>query len=813
MIRQTLYDLRYALRMLRKNPGFTVIAVLTLALGIGANSAIFSVANAVIIQPLPFRDPSTLVTVLETKASQNLDWLYVTGNNFVQWQERSESFQYLAGMQGCGYRLAQEGEPQLINGNCVSASFFPMLGVQPIMGRLFTAEEDQPGRDRVAVLSYEFWQKQFGADPNVLGKTIWRVNDRQPFTIIGVLPSDFQFVRDNISVWTPLALDKAAPSQRGHLLMVFARLKPGVTIPQAQASMSGLAAQLEKEFPTTNAGWGVTVGPLQRFYSDLRNTRTTLLVLLGAVGLLLLIACANIANLLLARATAREREIAVRVAIGATRARLLRQFLTESVVLGILGGLVGFAIAWISFGPLLSLVPTIPSFRPKSLRVDSQVFLFAMAVSLLASVILGLTPALRISKRDLHAWLREAGRGAKGTIRNRLIRDALVVGEIALAIVLLVGTGLLIKTLTNLRNDRLGFDPSHVYTVNMCCLDNTKYPTPKEVGGFFQQLSDQLQTIPDAESVSLTSFLPQRVFDGAGSVIQLRGLPPPEPGHESVADPRFISPNYFETMRIPMKQGRALTLQDDINHPPAAVINETFARTYFPGQDPIGQQFQMVVLQPQGRWFTVVGVVADSRDRGFGRDTRSTFYLSYLQNQIRGAVVLVRTKPGAQDTTNQVRAAVRTLNQDVSLNNPKTLDDTMAESLSPERFSVTLLSLFAILAITLASIGVYGVVSYAALQRTHEIGVRMALGAERRDVMRLVLGHGFRLACLGVLLGVIGSLAATRWLSSLLYGVSTRDPLTLLLVSVVLTLVALLACYIPARRAMKIDPLEALRYE
>jgi hypothetical protein len=296
-----------------------------------------------------------------------------------------------------------------------------------------------------------------------------------------------------------------------------------------------------------------------------------------------------------------------------------------------------------------------------------------MAVSLLASVIFGLTPALRISKRDLHAWLREAGRGAKGTIRNRLIRDALVVGEIALAIVLLVGTGLLIKTLTNLRNDRLGFDPSHVYTVNMCCLDNTKYPTPKEVGGFFQQLSDQLQTIPDAESVSLTSFLPQRVFDGAGSVIQLRGLPPPEPGHESVADPRFISPNYFETMRIPMKQGRALTLQDDINHPPAAVINETFARTYFPGQDPIGQQFQMVVLQPQGRWFTVVGVVADSRDRGFGRDTRSTFYLSYLQNQIRGAVVLVRTKPGAQDTTNQVRAAVRTLNQDVSLNNPKTL--------------------------------------------------------------------------------------------------------------------------------------------
>jgi putative ABC transport system permease protein len=813
MIRETIQDLRYALRMLRKNPAFTFIAVLTLALGIGANSAIFSVANAVIIQPLPFKDPSRLVTVLETKASQNLDWLFVTGHNFLEWQERTTSFEHLAGMQGCGYRLAQEGEPQLIPGNCVSSSFFPMLGVEPIAGRFWTSEEDQPGRDRVAVLSYEFWQNQFAGDPNAIGKTIWRAQDREPFTIIGILPKDFQFARDNISVWTPLALDKASPLQRAHILMVFARLKPDATIAQAQSSMDTLARQLEQESPATNSGWGVTVGSLQRFYSDQGNTRTTLLVLLGAVGLLLLIACANIANLLLARATAREREIAVRVAIGATRGRLLRQFLTESVVLGLFGGLAGFLLAWLSFGPLLSLTPRIPSFRPQALRIDSQVFLFSMGVSLFASVLFGLAPALRVSRKDLHSWLREAGRGAKGTVRNRVTRDALVVVEIGLAIVLLVGTGLLVKTLQNLKNDRLGFDSSRINTVAMCCLDNTKYPTPKEVGGFFQKLIDQLQTIPDAESVAISNGLPQRQFDGAGSVVRLRDLPPPQPGNERLADLRFISPNYFDTMRIPLRKGRALTMQDDVDHPPAAVVNEAFVRKYFPDQDPLGKQFQLVVLQPAERWFTIVGVAADSRDRGLGRDTRATLYMSYLQNQIRGAVILARAKPGAQSITSQIQAAVRTLNQDVSLNNPRTLEDSMAESLSPERFSATLLTLFAILALTLASVGVYGVVSYVANQRTHEIGVRMALGAQRTDVMKLVLGHGVRLAIAGVVLGVIGSLAASRLLSTLLFGVTARDPFTIVVVSLVLTFVALLACYIPARRAAKVDPLVALRYE
>jgi putative ABC transport system permease protein len=501
------------------------------------------------------------------------------------------------------------------------------------------------------------------------------------------------------------------------------------------------------------------------------------------------------------------------VAIGATRGRLIRQFLAESVLLGIMGGAAGFLLAFASSGPLLSLVPTIPSFRPQAFSIDAQVFLFSMSVSLVASILFGLTPALRISKRELSEWLREAGRGAKGTVRNRLARNALVVSEIALAIVLLVATGLLLRTLHNLKDDRLGFNSDHVLTVGMCCLDNSKYPTQKEITVFYKQLFDRLQSIPDVTSASIATAFPLRQFDGAGSVIQIKGAPPSQPGHETLADPRIVGPDYLQTLEIPLVRGRGFTTQDDDEHVPVALINETFARRYFPGQDPIGQQFQMVNLTPLGRWFNVVGVAADSRDRGLGRDTRSTFYLSYLQTTTRGGGLLVRTKPGAPEVLSSVRNAVRSMNQDVIFDNPQSLNQVIEESLSSERFSTTLLSLFAFLAICLASVGVYGVVAYNVLQRTHEIGVRMALGAQRTDIMKLVLGQGTRLALAGVILGLIGAFASTRLMSSLLFGVSVRDPLTFALVSVVLIGVTLLACYIPARRATKVDPLEALRYE
>jgi len=813
MIADSFHDLRYALRTLRRNPGFTAVAVLTLALGIGANSAIFSVANAVIIRPLPFRDPARIVTVLETKATQNLDWLYVTPNNFKEWQRRANVFESLAAYQGCGYRLAQEGEPRLLNGNCASASFFPILGVRPIVGRLWSPEEDAAGSDRVAVLSYEFWQAQFGGDRNVIGKSIWRTSDRASVSIIGVLPPGFQFERDDVSVWAPLGFDAKGLGNRNHIYTVLARLKDGVTIAQAQSTMGGIATQLEHEFPATNTGWGVTVGPMQRFFADLGNTRKTLLILLGAVGLLLLIACANIANLLLARATARQKEIAVRVAIGATRVRLLRQFLTESLLLGLLGGSAGFALAWATFKPLVAIMPRMPSFSPHALRIDAQVFLFSMGASVLASILFGLTPALRVSKRDLNEWLREAGRGTRGSTRNRLTRQLLVVGEIGLAIVLLVGTGLLVESLRNLKNDRLGFNANHLLTVSMCCLDNARYPTQQQVSLFYKQLFDRLQALPGVEAVSSTSSLPLGGFDGAGSVFAIHGRPPAQPGHETVSDPRLVGADFFRTMEIPILRGRDFSTQDDETHQLVAVINDTMARRYFPDADPIGQEIQLVNLQPLGRWFTIVGIAADSRDRGLGKETRCTLYLNSKQSLVRGSALLVRTKPSPETLFTGVRETVRSLNQDVTLGNPRTLEQALDQSLSAQRFSTTLLTLFAALALILASVGVYGVVTYLVVQRTHEIGIRMALGAGRREIMSLVLGQGVRLALIGIGVGLVGALAATRLMTSLLFGVSARDPITLIVVSVVLAAVALLACYLPARRATKVDPLEALRSE
>jgi putative ABC transport system permease protein len=806
-------DIRYGLRTMRRSPGFTIVAVLTLALGIGATTAIFSVVSPLVLEPLPFRDPSHLVTVLESNKGEGLDWLTVTPSNFLEWQRRSTAFESMTGFYGCTYRLAEEGVPQFLNGRCVSSSFFPMLGVQPILGRLWSPSEDWQGQDHVALLSYNTWKQQFGGDPGAIGKTIWRAGDRQVFTIIGVLPQDFQFSDPNYAVWTPLDIGPDTASIHYHNWMVMARLKPGVTIPQAQSSMDAIATQLEQEFPTTNKGWGVTVQPLQRFYSNRRNARTTLLLLLAAVAGLLLIASANVANLLLARAAARHKEISVRVALGATRMRLVRQFLTESVLLGLAGGAAGFLLAWAGFSTLVVMLPRVASFRPNAVRIDAHVFIFAMAASFFVSVLFGLAPSMRVSRQGLGEGLRKAGRGGGHSVRDAFVRHALVVGQIGVVVVLLIGTALLVESLRNLENDQLGFNPDHVLTMGFCCLDETLYTTQPQFSSFYKRLSDNLQSLPGVIDASVTSGLPTRQFDGAGSPFLIQGRPAPEPGHPILTDSRFVGTDYFSTMKIPVLRGRAFAAEDDDTHPLVALINQAMAQRYWPGADPIGQQIQLVNLPPLGRWFTVVGIAADSRERGAGQQVRSMVYIDYAQNMQIGGALLIRTAADPHLLIAPVRDALHSMDQNLSVDTPQTYDEVLAQSLTPERFSVSLLTLFTIFALVLACVGVYGVTAYAVAQRTHEIGVRIALGARRRDVMMMVLGQGLRLAAAGVAIGLVCALGLTQLVSGLLFGVSARDPLTILGVCGALIGVSLLACYIPARRAMNVDPMEALRYE
>ena len=805
-------DIRYGLRALRKSPAFTAVAVVTLALGIGANTAIFSVANPVLFRPLPFRDPSRLVTVLENKPAQNLDWLYVTQISFVQWQRRQTSFESISAFHGCGFRMTGDGEPQFLRGSCVSSSFFPMLGIQPVLGRFWTADEDIPGNDHVAVISYATWKEQFGGNENVIGKTLLRFPDRANYTIIGVLPPDFQFVSDGNAVWAPPNINVGAPT-RFHDQFVFARLKDGTTLFQAQSSMEAIARQLEKEFPQSNTGWGVTVRPLQEYYSSLSNTRTALVVLLGAVGALLLIACANVANLLLARAAARQQEIAVRIALGASRLRLVRQLLTESMLLGVLGGLTGFAIARAGFASLLALAPTIPTFQPHAIRVDFTVFLFSLTASMFVSILFGLAPALRVSRKDSNALVRQASRGSRAGRRDGSTRNLLVVCEVGLAVTLVIGSALLIQSLRNLANDKLGFASDHLLSMTVCCLEDSRYPGQSDISTFWRETFTRLRSLPGVEAVANTTSLPVRNFDGSGSPILIQGRRTPPPGHDELSDQRYIGPDYFAAMKITVLRGREFSAQDDETHAYVAVVNEAMVRRYWPDQDPIGQQVQLVNLQPFGRWFNVIGVVANSHERGLGLDTRPTVYVSSLQNLVRGSALLVRTKSDPASMASSILSTLRSGKTDLSFGRARTLDELLSSSLAPQRFSVTLLSLFTAIALAMALIGVYGVMAYMVAQRTHEIGLRMALGAKPRDMLKLVVGQGLKLASVGVTAGLVGTLASTRLLKGLLYGVGAYDPITVILVCLVLIVVALVACYLPARRAMRVDPMIALRAE
>jgi putative ABC transport system permease protein len=801
-------DVRYGIRMLLKSPGMTAIAVLAIALGVGANTAIFSVVNAVLLRPLPFTQPDRLVRVFGTNVKKGVNSNPTSYLNFVDWRDQSHAFEQMVAYGEGTATLTGIGTPEQIEGATISASVFPMLGVNPILGRTFTSDEEQPGKTHVVVISEGLWRRRFGADPGIIGRTIMVGGDST--TVVGIMPQSFKFpvTSNNLEFWTPI--DPASPynTERGsNYLSVAARLKTDATLAQAQSEMDTIAQRLEQEYPTNNTGRGIRLESMHE--ATVGNVRPALLVLLGAVGCVLLIACANVANLLLARANRRHREIAVRTALGATRGRIARQLLTESVLLAAVGGTFGLLIAAWGMDFLIAGVPAnLP--RVEEISLDWRVLLFTFSVSILTGLIFGLAPAVVTSKIDLNESLKEGGRtGSEGARRNR-VRNILVVTEIAISLMLLIGAGLLLKSFERLRQVNPGFSPERVVTMSFA-LPGTKYKTHEQQSQFFQQLLARVGELSGVEAAGIVDPLPlsnnmwQNIFT-------VEGHPTLAPGDRLIASARITSAEYMRAMQIPLVRGRMLTERDNKDAQKVMLINETLARHFFPGEDPLGKR-ATVSLAPE---FTceIVGIVGDVKHRSLDAEAGPEFYVTYLQAPTPSASLVVRTKT---DEMNAVIPAIRNvlaqLDPDQPIADVRTMNGLLAESTASRRFNMLLLGIFALMALVLTGVGIYGVMSYSVMQRSHEIGIRMALGAQSRDVFRLVVGQGMMLALIGVVMGIIGALAMTRIMASLLYGVSAVDPVVFASVPLLVGAIALMACYIPARKAMRLDPLRALHYE
>ena len=795
-------DLRYAFRMLLKNPGFAAVAVIALALGIGANTAIFSVVNTILLRSLPYDDPDRLIVVKENKLPQFPEFS-VSPGNFLDWQKQNASFEKLAAVQGSSYNLVtSDAEPERLDGARVSAGLFEMLGVKPVQGRTFLEEEDQPGHQNVVVLSSNLWKRRFGSDPNIIGQSI--TMSAASYTIIGIMPPSFQFPDRDIDLWTPIAFTAAQAQQHGsHYVAVIGRLKPGVTTEQARTEMSGIAARLAEQYPNSNAGWSTIVVPMQQF--EVRDIKPALLVLLGAVALVLLIACANVANLLLARSTARQKEIAIRTALGASRSRVVRQLLTESVLLAVVGGGAGLLLAAWGTRSLLALAPEdLP--RVKDVALDGRVLGFTLLVTLITGIVFGLVPALQASRPNLNETLKEGGRGTTGG--HHRIRSSLVITEVALALVLLVGAGLLIRSFIRLQQVNPGFNTKNAMSANVA-LPGRKYPNSDQYLSFFTQLMEKIAALPGVVAVGATQSLPIQGDYLVGFNIQ--GRPPDPPGEDKSTNYYAVTPDYFKAMGIPLLRGRLFTEQDSKNAPRVAVINETMARTYFSDEDPIGKGINL----SQGRegFREIVGIVGDVKQYGLAQPTTLQTYEPYLQMPFSAVTLIVRTEGNPAALSGSIRSEVLALDKEQPVSRIRTLDQIISGSVQQQRFTMLLLGVFAAVALILAAVGLYGVMSYAVTQRTHEIGIRMALGANTGNVLRLVVGHGMLLALIGVFIGLGGAFAFTRLMSKLLFAVSTTDPVTFAGISVLLTGVALVACLVPARRATKVDPMVALRHE
>lgn len=898
-IENFIQDIRYGLRQLRRNPGFTAVAVLTLALGIGANSAIFSVVNAVVLRPLPYPQSDRLVWITEVVPSLNAE--LVVGADYLDWRDQNKTLERMTAYDpAVSFNLTGRDTPARVHASAVNENFFSTLGVEPNLGRTFTHEEDQPNGPNTVILMQSFWQQYFGSDPQVLGKTITLNN--APYTVVGVMPASFRFPGDaEVQMLVPVQLGEirermreGAPPPR--FVQIIGRLKPDVTITRAQADLDAIrkraeASQMNNGGPGPEGGpaggppsgqegsvripgdkseipgrgtvvmrrAGKTPAPTQGHvmregessranipapavppgspasgggprrmmgqkgpHSDTQlkvitleehlagNLRPAMLTLLGAVGLVLLIACANVANLMLTRASARTREVAVRAALGAGRWRLVRQMLSESLVLALAGGMAGLLLAAWGVRVMTRLMPaslagSILNVAP--VRLDAQVLLFTLAVSVITGVLFGLLPALAATRLNLSEKLKEGSLGTGS--RSGLLRRALAVVELSLALVLLIGAGLLIKSFYRVLSNDPGFNAEHVLTMSLSLTDS-RYPEASQKRAFYSEVLRRVESLPGVRSAAFVDSLPLSPYKDKLVLVQRRVVESEAASDNILLWSRLtVSPAYFSTLGIPLLKGRTFTDADDERAPQVAVVNETLARHLWPGEDPLGKELHLMRDK-----LTVVGVVADTRHEGLSADVKSEICMPLLQvGRIPAMQLAVRTATDPVTMISAVRSQIGAIDPEEPIYNVSTLDQTLSDSVAPRRFNMLMLGIFAGIALALATVGIYGVMAFSVTQRTREIGVRMALGAQRKDVLKLVIGEGFRLTFIGVAIGIVGGLALTRFLSSLLYGVKATDPLTFVAVSLVLLAVALLACYIPTRRATKVDPTEALRYE
>lgn len=807
-----LQDLRYAFRMLRKSPGFTTVAILTLALAIGANTAIFSIVDAVLLRAFPYPNPQQLVFVFNAPVKQPDALSALSYRDFLEYREQNRVFTEMAGNAFHDLTLTGAGEPSIVNTADVTPQIFSLLGAKPLAGRTLLPQDGGLGAAPVALVSENLWRSRFGANPSIIGQSISL--DMRSFTIVGILPASFHYPDGSArqDVWIAEAQDPlfgprlrepGVPAMGG-----IARIKPGISIAQAQSEMDTIAARLAKQFPAQDAGVTIRLVPYRQ--AVVGNVKSALLILLGAVGLVLLIACANVGNLLLSRATSRGREIAVRIALGAGRARIVRQLLTESALLGLLGGIAGVLLALWSVSILRPFLPA-EVMHINSIQIGAPVLVFALILSLVAAMVFGLVPALLATPSNVQTKINEGGERT-GQRRGQRTRSVLAVAEMSLAVVLLVGGGLLIRSFALVTSVNPGFDPNHVIEAEVS-LPQFQYSTPQQWTAFANDLLARLHAQPGMQDSALAAPLPMDRQGEATFPFSIVGNPPLPPGKSITADYATVSPDYFHVMRIPLLRGRFFSVQDSPSSPKVAIISATLARRYFANQNPLGRQMKFGFPPNTDVSRDIVGIVGDVRDESLGTQPGPMMYVPFAQAPLYGGEVVVRSSLSSANVSASIRQATHAIDKNLPVTDIASFPDMLGKSISQERFRTFLLGSFAALALVLAAVGIFGVISYSAAQRTHEIGVRMALGAQPRDVLRLILGQGTKLALFGLGIGIVAALLLTRLMATMLYRISATDPLTFIAVAILLLGVALLACYIPARRATKVDPMVALRYE